>query len=556
MIRALLIAALLPAAVHAAGALETTKQLLQSGAPRLALDRVERQQPRETANAQWPEWEMLRLRALFALGRHQELLGRAGAFSGDLPERNRAGALVLAARSALKAGQPALARGFAARALWHSSAVPDEARELRLIVIESYLAEGNGHAGFRAMLRFVQDFHPLEAAIAERFVEGLLALDMPREAANWLARLDEGSPAKQMLRLKAGLIKPDAAIAHARARLAKGDSARHWSVIAEAASRGGKRSVRIEALEELLLRADGRKEISAAAGQLWETYQTSARESANRNHLLVGDDAAWATYAAQRLKPDPFTARAFFAYLAQRARSLEARQAAQLQLVVSLQSSNLGLVALRLFDHSGIELAAIDGQARYHLGSIAEARGEAAISARMWEGLAVPQGATKAEWDIRRALVYWRAADVDNAVKALAAAAGEKQLLSPKAVPNVISLGQEMVAAGKPEVADASLAALSLLAGAEHQRELLMALGRTAEEKAMFARAGGYFLQAALVPDGRSRGATASKARLAAGLNLARAGYKEDARAQFEWVIRHSRDAGEREIARQAQAKL
>ena len=59
-----------------------------------------------------------------------------------------------------------------------------------------------------------------------------------------------------------------------------------------------------------------------------------------------------------------------------------------------------------------------------------------------------------------------------------------------------------------------------------------------------------------LAPDGERPGATASRARLAAALNLARAGYKEDARAQFEWVIRHSRDAGEREVARKAQAKL
>jgi hypothetical protein len=94
------------------------------------------------------------------------------------------------------------------------------------------------------------------------------------------------------------------------------------------------------------------------------------------------------------------------------------------------------------------------------------------------------------------------------------------------------------------------------LVGAKHQRELLMALGDAAEKGGRFARAGSYFLQAALAPDGERAGATASKARLAAALSLARAGYKEDARAQLEWVIRHSRDAGEREVARKAQAKL
>lgn len=554
--RAILMAALAIAAAQTASALETTRQLLESGAPRLALDRVERQQPRETANERRPEWEMLRLRALFALGRHQDLIERAGALASELPQSERRSVLVLAARSALEAGQPAQARGFAARALWHSGAVPDERRALRLIVIDSYLAEGNGHAGFRAMLRFAQDHHPLEPATATRFVEGMLALDMAREAANWLARLDEGSPAKQMLRLKAGLIKPDAAVTQSRALLAKGGGPGHWDVIAEAAALGGKRSVRVEALEQLVLHAAGHRKSGAAATQLWETYRTVAQESANRNHLLVGDDAAWATYAAQRLQPDPFIARAFFAYLAQRARSLEARQDAQLKLVSSLQGSKLGLVAVRLFDHGDVERAPIDGQARYLLGSIAEARGDAAVAARMWEGLPVPPGAAKAEWETRRALVYWRAGEAEAAVKALSAAAGETESLSPKAVPAVISLGREMVAAGRPEVADASLAVLLRLAGAQHQRELLMALGGAAEERALFARAGGYFLQAALAPEGRVPEATASKARLAAGRNLARAGYKEDARAQFEWVMRHSRNAAEREIARAGQAKL
>jgi hypothetical protein len=554
--RAIVITVLVLAAVNPARALEPTRQLLESGAPRLALDRVEQRQPRETTDSRWGEWETLRLQALFALGRYQDVLARIRALPADLPARQRRQALALAAQSALEAGQPMEARGLVARALWESGAVPDGARELRLLVIDSYLADGNGHAAFRVMLRFAQDYHPLEPATAARFVDGLLALDMAREAANWLARLDEGSPARQMLRLKAGLIKPDAAIAQSRARLAKDGGRGHWQVIAEAAARGGERSVRIEALEQLVRNAGARKEASAAAAQLWETYHTLAQESANRNHLLAGDDAAWVTYASQRLRPDPFMARAFFAYLAQRARSLKTRQAAQLHLVVSLQQVALERVALRLFDQETIDVAAIDGQARYHLGAISEARNEPALAARFWNGLAVPSGMTLAEWEVRRALVYWRAGDTGAAAKALAVATSEKQSLPAKAVPNAILLGQEWVAEGKPELADASLAPLLLLVGKDYQREFLMALGRAAEASGFFARAGGYFLQAALAPEGRARDVTAVNARLAAALNLARAGYREDARAQFEWVIGHSQNPAELEVARRGLAKL
>lgn len=554
--RVVLIAILLFTTVHAASALETTRRLLESGAPRLALDRIERQQPPETKSARWAEWELLRLEALFALERYEDLLKRAEAHAGELPERERRRALALAARAALEAGRPEEARHFVARALWESGALPEDERQLRLVVIESYLAEGNGDTAFRTMLKFTQDYHPIDHDTAARFVTGLIALDMAREAANWLARLEEGSPAKEMLRLKAGLVKPDAAIAQARTRLAKGGDRGYWKVIAEAAARGGKPSVRIEALEERLQHAAGRKEVEATAAQLWEIYQASAEEAANANHLLVGDDTAWAKYASERREPDPFMARAFFAYLAHRARSLEARQAAYRQLVLSLARSKLERVALRLFNNGDIALTGLDADTRFRLGSIAETQGDAAVAARLWDGLATPSGMTKTEWETRRALVFWRAGNAEAAVKALAVAASEKQTLPAKAVQDAISLAQAMAAADGPQLTDASLSALLQLVGPEHQRELLMALGNTAEASGRFARAGGYFLQAALAPDGRTPVATASKARLAAALNLARAGYKEDARAQFEWVIHHSRDAAEREVARKGQATL
>jgi hypothetical protein len=554
--RSVLAAALMLAACLPARGLETTRELLESGAARLALDRIERHQPREASDPRWSEWEMMRLRALAALARHRDVLSRVEAEASRFSERERRLALELAARSALASGEPARARGYAARALWLSNPAQDEERALRMLVIESYLAEGNGNAAFLTMLRFGQDYHPVDSAAAARFVEGLLALDMAREAANWLSRLEEGSSAKQMLRLKAGLLKPEAAIAQSRAQLAKGDSRGHWQVIAEAADRSGNPSVRIEALEQLTRLADDNKDARALAARLWETYQASAGRSANLNHLLVGDDAGWATFASQRLQPDPFIARAFFAYLAQHARASEARQSAHGRLVSSLQKGKLDLVALRLLESGSIELGAMGGEARYRLGIMAEAHGEAPIAARLWAGLDAPAGMTKAEWDTRRALVHWRAGQFEAASAGLAAAANEKQALPAKALDVPISLGQAMVAAGASEPTDASLAALLQLVGSKHQRELWMALGAAAEKGGRFAQAGGYFLKAALAPDGERAGATASGARLAAALSLARAGYKEDARAQFEWVIRHSRDAGEREVARKAQAKL
>ncbi|HXF68015.1 MAG TPA: hypothetical protein VNK67_15130, partial [Burkholderiales bacterium] len=85
---------------------------------------------------------------------------------------------------------------------------------------------------------------------------------------------------------------------------------------------------------------------------------------------------------------------------------------------------------------------------------------------------------------------------------------------------------------------------------------ILFALGRSAEAVARHAQAADYYLRAALAAGAPRSDAAALQARLAAALNLARAGYREDARAQFEWVLRHSKDSAQLEIARRALSRL
>ena len=48
----------------------------------------------------------------------------------------------------------------------------------------------------------------------------------------------------------------------------------------------------------------------------------------------------------------------------------------------------------------------------------------------------------------------------------------------------------------------------------------------------------------------------ALQARLFAGLNLMRAGFKEDARAQFEWLVKNSKDTALLEAARRGLNRL
>jgi len=46
------------------------------------------------------------------------------------------------------------------------------------------------------------------------------------------------------------------------------------------------------------------------------------------------------------------------------------------------------------------------------------------------------------------------------------------------------------------------------------------------------------------------------QARLAAAMSLARAGYRDEARAQFQWLLQHSKDPAQIGAARRALSRL
>ena len=545
--------ALLP--VHPAQALETARELAASGAARLALARVEQLQPRDSAAARWGEWEALRLNLLVRLKQNEEALKRAAALPAKLPAAELRLCLLEGARAAVAAGKGPEARDYAARVLWQLDAKTAEARAARLLAIESQVLEQQGETTFRSMLRFEQDYRPLDAAVAERFVEALLDLQQDRHAVNWLARLDEPSPQRLRLQLRTGLVTPEGAVAQARARTAKGGAAGYWRVVAEAAVMQKSGSLRVESLENVLQDDEGdARRLQALAGQLWQGYLAEAQSAANRAGLLAGDDAAWLDFASRRLGSDPVQSRTLFAHLSRNGAARDVRLGAQLQLVFSLSQSGLDRSALRLFDDGTTAADGLDTQARYLLGNIAEARGSPAVAARFWEGIPTPPGVVAEEWGMRLAAVQWSARMPDAAVATVRALAKSGKPLPAAAVTRAIALAREMRDAGRPELAQETLTVLLPLAGRGPSRGALQVLGQIAESGGQHAQAADYYLRAALA-DG-TVDALALQARLAAGINLARAGYREDARAQFQWLIQNSKDAVSRDAARRELSRL
>ena len=247
-------------------ALIAARRLLESGAPRLALDRVGTMKVVES-DPTWPAWESVRCAAMRALKLDAELTALVNSHRTLHPGCLQAGAI-----AAIAQGEQAMARRFLARVVWQSKPDAESIRNARFSVIDSYVAQGNRDDAYRSMLRLQQDIGKPDAVIAERFVSTLLRLGMEKDAINWMAALEEG-PTKLLLRLRAGIAAPDAVMAEARAAGGKSGDSRYALVLAEAGSRGGDHRVTAEGYERLLNAAD--EQDSGHVSALWQAYLLS-----------------------------------------------------------------------------------------------------------------------------------------------------------------------------------------------------------------------------------------------------------------------------------------
>ena len=540
-------------AVHAADEFAATRSLAEAGAIQLALQRVDVLQPavliaspaKTTSSvAGWTDWERLRLQLLFSAGSHGLLLQRVAAMPAGVDAAAAAEFHALAARSALILRRGVAARDQAARAVWTAGIDAARLRELRLLVIRSQVADGQADDAYRSMLRFQQDYRPLDSATATQFVDGLLDLKMVKEAVGWLALLDDRGAAKLRLRLHTGLLSPADAVVQARAGIARSEDPDWWRVLLEAGERQPAALLKIEALEQLLDRPDAP---AADAHRLWADYVAYARSAANTHQLLAGDEGSWLEFALKRKDADPVVARAYFAYLAREGRGETLRRSAQAQLAFSLMAARLPRLALALFDAWPADPAALSAETRYQLGGAAEALQQHARALQYRQGLPPPEGTTAAVWDLRMAGLALRAGRGDMVSAITRQLATASTPIPPAQLPEWLGLTAQLADHGLSAETQLLAARVTPHADAAQARLLLAATARVLESGSQPLLAAEYQLRLATSapqPD------AAAESRLRAGFNLARGGLREDARTQFEWVLKNARDPAQIALAR------
>lgn len=543
----------------AAGTVEAVHQLAQAGAPQLALRRIDALQPADSAQARWPEWEALRLQLLAAAGRHDEVLKRADGLPGSLPPAARTALHAAAARSGLALGRAAVAREHAGRALWSGGADAAMLRGLRLLVIRSYALESRSEEAWRSMLRYEQDHRPLDAATAALFVDLLLDAGRARDAIHWLGLLDERGPARLRLRMHAGQTPEQAVVEQAQAALTRSEDPAWWRLLLEAARRLNDGVLQLAAGEQLLeaeaLPASGVPD--AGAAQLWAAYAAHARAAANAHHLLAGDDASWLEFATRRRAAVPAEARAYFAYLARNAGDPELRRRAQERLAADLAEARLSRAALRLFAAWPGAAEALPPVARHVMAALAENAGNPALALAYRQGLPPPENMPAAVWSLRLAALALRAGRGELAAENARQLASGSQLLSAALLPEWLALAQQLLDHGLHEPAQQLFERVLPQVDAGQAHGLLSAIARAHEGRNQPLLAADFHLRAALrapkeVPSGGAPAAddAVAESRLQAGLNLVRAGLRDDARAQFEWLLKNARNPAHISLAR------
>ncbi|HEX6828472.1 MAG TPA: hypothetical protein VF104_05790 [Burkholderiales bacterium] len=534
-----------------------TRQFAAEGATELALARTERLQPPPEDRGRWAQWEGLRLELLERLGRNREIAERAARLSEDAPPELAQPALLAGAKAALKVGNPALARILLARLLWREGGTGEGERAVRLLVTDTYIEQKRPADAYQAMLRFQQDFQPLTKGEGEKFARGLARLDAYREAATWLAYLDEADSERLLIQLETGLVSPDTAVARARASLKKSPSAGAWRVLAQAAARKADAGLALEAAEQLLNQPADPPPERAAAAALWDRYLAFGEEVANREHLLRGDDGAWLALAERLQAATPHSARAVLATLSLKAGSADARRGAEEQLLGSLIRQRLAVAAARLASGSGrYRISSLDAEIRQALGVAAQESGDAALAVELWRGLPVPEGQRPEAWRLRYAAAALKAGSVPEADQAVRAILAPDQRPGRDVQQRILALAADAAAQRQPQAAAAWLAALVPLAEAALRRDAWLGLGRLAEGRGENGPAAEFYLEAASAGDTRSADAVTVDARLRAARALAAAGMRRDARAQLEWVARHARDKALQDLARRELDRL
>ncbi|VAW75826.1 hypothetical protein MNBD_GAMMA15-2510 [hydrothermal vent metagenome] len=547
--------------------LRELSQLASGGAPQLALQRMDAEQPVFTENpVDWMTWERERLQIL--RHRHMDvvLVERVKALPVDVDDNFLHFARSLSVESQLQLDEVPAALANVRALIWQHGAHAEAAHleQWRRLVVRAYVRENQVEDARLALLRYKQDYGEDNSEWRWLSARVLLQSGHARSALTLLE--GAGEPRGRFLYQVAALADGESeaiqiaenAASQAANAVVPGLKRSWWSLAARAAARAEKPYDEIRYLEfALALPADAELTLlfpEVHADYLWERYLGLGQQIGNEEQRLLGNDDDWYFPATEAMEKNPLRARIFFAVLAEYAGNDQRRSLAHEYLVDLLDELPEGKQLVRALYLNAARYAdanQLPPVVRYRLIDEALESGELDTASRLMAGLSEPPGGQgRFEWTLRRARVAIYAGDVPAGIELL------KQLLdaeatewSSKRADRLLQILFDLQTVQQHQKAlDLFGALLEKPLEAQLRRELLFWMAESLQALEQFDQAAYLYLKSATLIDAQAMDPWAQTARYRAAKALAKAGLLGDARQIFSSLMRATRDASRKAV--------
>jgi hypothetical protein len=549
-------------------ALREISQLARSGAPQLALRRMEVEQPGFEDNAvDWMTWERERLQILRNQHMDAALVKRVQALPSDIDERFLHFAKTLGVESQLQLGDIPAALASVRALIWQhgAHAEPEQLEQWRRLVVRAYVREDRVEDARLALLRYRQDYGTDNSEWRWLSARVSLQAGHPRSALKRLAGVDQprGRFLYQLAALEAGEGKASdiakEAVKKAAAATTPGLQRAWWSLAARAAAKANKPYDEVRYLEHALaLSPDPELALlfpAVNADHLWQQYLALGQQIGNQEQRLLGNDDDWYFPATEAIEKDPLRARIFFAVLAEYAGNEQRRSLAHEYLVGLLDELPEGKRLVRTLYLNATRYAQADrlpAVVRYRLIDEALETGDLETASRLMNGLAEPpRGQDRFEWTLRRARVAIYTGDVPAGVTLLQQLLGAEQAAdwSSKRADRLLQILFDLqTVQHHREALELFDALLEKPLEAQQRRELLFWMAESLQALEQFDQAAYLYLKSATLTDLQAMDPWAQTARYRAAKALVEAGLLGDARRIYTSLMRATRDASRRAV--------
>jgi len=549
-------------------------RLAKGGASQLALALIAEHQPSFDQGAdKWQRWERVRLRIMQEHGRWSELADHIATYPTEVPDEFSDWAAQHRANALINASRYVEARQLLRDLIWQTSdeGAVEVARlaQLRRLVMESYLEEGNIDDAYAAMLRYQQDYSEQSHEALLLRARVLLAADRAAESLALLKRMKPQGIVDALLALATIRSGGDAAKVLKQARsivVEEEDEQQRWlwlGVMAEAAEKIDSNANLVIAMERMLqlgssirIPLSERRLFSLSPDLLWQGYLGYAERIANREQILLGDDAAWLKEAERTETLYPVRKRSLYVMLAINGTSQSMRdrahQAIMAQFDAMGEEGQVLLHGLYLDSERYAERWRLPQVIAYRLVDEAIKGGDLPLASSLLQHLPEPPGDTERfSWQMRRAKVFLLAGDYEETDKLLSALMPSAAALGDQQRDQVVQLLFDLQKVNEHERAFRLLSQMyQSVPAIKLKRELLFWMADSRKAQAMHTDAARYYLQSATLDDNNSMDPWAQTARYQAAKSLTEAGLNRDAAYIYRELLKITKSPERRSVLR------